>query len=199
MARALQVAPLSGAELTHALPDLARLRIEVFRAFPYLYDGTPDYEARYLAAFAAAKDAVIIAARDEGRIIGCATGSSLDGHHEAFAEPLRNAGVDPDTTFYCGESVLLPDYRGRGLGHAFFDQREAHARARGYERACFCAVIRQPDHAARPPAYTPLDAFWTARGYRKLPGAIARFSWKDVGEAAETEKPMQVWLHDFGA
>ncbi len=197
MSTGLQVAPLSGDELADALPDLARLRIDVFRAFPYLYDGSLDYEAKYLSAFAAAKDAVIIAARDEGRVVGCATGSSFDGHHDAFAEPLRQAGVDPATTFYCGESVLLGSHRGRGLGHAFFDLREAHARARGYRRACFCAVVRNTDHPARPADYSPLDRFWTQRGYRKLPDTFARFSWKDVGENAETEKLMQVWLREF--
>ena len=73
-------------------------------------------------------------------IVGCATGSALDTNHEALIAPLRAAGVDLASTFYNGESVLSAAYRGRGLGHAFFDQREAHARARFYKRACFCAV-----------------------------------------------------------
>ena len=46
------------------LPDLARLRITVFRDWPYLYDGTLDYEQEYLAKFAAAKGAVCVIARD---------------------------------------------------------------------------------------------------------------------------------------
>ncbi len=193
----VQVAPLSGAELHAALPDLARLRITVFRDYPYLYDGTLDYEAKYLATFAAAKDAVIVAARDGDAIVGCATGSSLEDHHGEFAQPLKAAGVPLDGTFYCGESVLLPLHRGHGLGHAFFDQREAHARARGYKRSCFCAVVRPDNHPLKPKDYSPLDAFWTARGYAKLPGAFAHFGWKDVGDQASTTKPMQVWLREF--
>lgn len=190
----MHVAPLAGADIAAALPDLARLRIEVFRAFPYLYAGTPEYEARYLSAFAGARDAVIIAARDGDRIVGCATGSSLDGHHAEFAAPLKAAGVDLATTFYCGESVLLPAWRGRGIGHAFFDRREAHARDRGYARACFCAVVRACDHPLRPKDYTPLDAFWRQRGYAPLEGGFAHFSWTDLGESVETAKPMQVWI-----
>jgi GNAT superfamily N-acetyltransferase len=191
------IAPLTGGEIEAALPDLARLRIEVFRAFPYLYDGTIVYEAKYLAHFAEAKDALIVAARDGGRIIGCATGSALEGHHPEFAAPLAAAGVDAASTFYCGESVLLPDYRGRGVGHVFFDQREAHARRLGYRRSAFCAVSRPDAHPAKPVGYSPLDTFWAQRGYGKVPGAFAHFGWKDLGEPAETMKPMQVWLRDL--
>lgn len=190
----MHVAPLTGPELAAAMGDLAQLRIEVFRAYPYLYDGTAEYEAKYLATFANARDAVIVAAWDGGRIVGCATGSSLEDHHAEFAAPLAKAGVPVEGTFYCGESVLRPDYRGRGIGHAFFDRREAHAKAHGYVRSCFCAVVR---HGPKPEGYTPLDAFWRARGYRPVDGALAQFGWKDLGETAETVKPMQVWLREF--
>ena len=33
------------------LEDLAQLRIKVFRAFPYLYDGSIDYEMSYLETY----------------------------------------------------------------------------------------------------------------------------------------------------
>jgi GNAT superfamily N-acetyltransferase len=195
MAGAIAVETLSGAALDAALPDLARLRITVFRAFPYLYDGTEAYEAGYLRSFAQARDAIIAAARDgAGRIVGCATGSALDDHHPEFAAALTGSGLDPSRVFYCAESVLLPDYRGHGLGHAFFDAREAHAGALGYEASCFCAVIRPADHPMKPADYSPLDAFWRRRGYAPVEGAVASFSWKDTGEAEETAKLMQMWM-----
>ena len=43
----MKVRPLSGADLDAALPALARLRIEVFRAYPYLYEGSLAYEDRW--------------------------------------------------------------------------------------------------------------------------------------------------------
>jgi len=60
---ALEVKSLIGNEINSVLPDLARLRITVFRDWPYLYDGTLDYEEKYLAKLAAAKDAVCVIAR----------------------------------------------------------------------------------------------------------------------------------------
>lgn len=44
----LRVAPLTGTDMVPALDALARLRIAVFRDWPYLYDGTIEYERRYL-------------------------------------------------------------------------------------------------------------------------------------------------------
>ncbi len=195
MARPAPVETLSGAALEAALPDLARLRIEVFRAFPYLYDGTEAYEAAYLETFAKARDAIVAAARDpaSGRIIGCATGSALDGHHPEFAAALLATGLDPARVFYCAESVLLPGFRGQGLGHAFFDAREAHARTLGYTHSCFCAVLRPDSHPLKPDGYSPLDAFWRGRGYAPVEGAIASFEWTDIGDSTQTAKPMQMW------
>ena len=91
--------------------------------------------------------------------------------------------------------MLLPAYRGRGLGHAFFDHREAQARALGgFTHSTFCAVVRPPDHPLRPRDYVPLDAFWHKRGYAKADGMMAHFAWKDIDQAAETAKPMQFWM-----
>ena len=190
----LTVAPLDGEDLQAALPDVARLRIAVFRAWPYLYDGDMDYETRYLTAYAASRGAIIVGARDAGTLVGAATGAPMEDHAEAFAAPFIERGYALNEIFYCGESVLLSAYRGRGVGHLFFDLREDHARRLGRRWSCFCAVIRPDDHPLKPADYRPLDGFWEKRGYRKMPGVVAEFPWKDVGSEGETLKPMQFWI-----
>jgi GNAT superfamily N-acetyltransferase len=192
------IEPLTGAALVAALPALARLRIEVFRAWPYLYEGTLDYEQGYLRRFAAARDAVVVAARDGAEIVGVATASPLTEHTAKFAPDFSAHGFDPDRVFYCGESVLLPAYRGRGIGNAFFAHREAQARAcvgpaGRYTHSAFCGVIRPDQHPARPAGYVPLDSFWRRRGYAPVPGLVGHFSWQDVGDRNQTEHPMQFW------
>jgi GNAT superfamily N-acetyltransferase len=190
---------VTGSALQDALPALARLRITVFRDWPYLYDGTLEYEENYLSHFAAAKDPVIVVARDGDEIVGGSTGAPLRGHTEEFVPVFEAQGFDPDRIFYFGESVLLPEYRGQGLGHAFFDHREAHARAcagaKGpYSQTAFCAVVRPEDHPLKSPDYRPLDAFWEKRGYRKVEGLVGSYAWKDVDQPSETAKPMQFWM-----
>ena len=194
----LRVEPLTGEALARGLPALARLRIAVFRSWPYLYDGTLDYEQTYLARLAAAKGGIIVAALDGDRIVGCATAAPLAQVEGEFSAPLAAVGHDVARILYCGESVLLPAYRGKGLGHAFFDEREAHAaRLGGLTLSAFCAVVRPADHALKPKNYVPLDAFWTKRGYRKAEGVIGAFSWKDIDQPAETAKPMQYWIKEL--
>jgi GNAT superfamily N-acetyltransferase len=190
----VRVAPLSGAALAAALGDLADLRIAVFAAFPYLYAGDPAYEAEYLKEFTAAPDAVLVAAFDGSRIVGAATASPLMAQKAELRGPFEARGIDPATLFYFGESVLLPAYRGRGIGHAFFDHREAQAHHSGATAATFAAVIRPGDHPARPADYTPLDAFWTKRGYAPVPGLITELAWQEHGEADESPKSMQYWM-----
>ena len=199
MPNEVKIVSLVGDALQGALPEVAKLRIEVFRDFPYLYDGDLDYETDYLAALIAAKDAIVVVAIAEGTIIGCATGCAIDDQHQAFVEPLLQSGIDLTSTFYFGESVLLPDYRGQGFGHVFFDYREAWAARLNYHRTCFCAVERPDDHPLRPKNYRSLDPFWTKRGYQKLRGARAQFTWRDVNKSREDSKPMQFWMRDLAA
>jgi GNAT superfamily N-acetyltransferase len=190
---AVRIERLTGARLGAHLPDVARLRIEVFREYPYLYDGDMDYEARYIASFAASPNALVVAAFDGEAVVGASTAAPLAHQMDEVTAPFRARGEDLSTMFYFGESVLQFGYRGRGVGIRFFEEREAHARACGASLAAFCAVIRASDHPARPKDYVPLDEFWRHRGFAPAPGLICHISWKEIGEAEESPKAMEFW------
>ncbi len=179
------------------MDDLARLRIQVFAAFPYLYDGDVEYEAAYLREFMAAPDALLVAAISEGQIVGAATASPARANKDKLPASFAKFGIDTATSFYFGESILLPAFRGKGIGNAFFDCREAHALACGAAAAHFAAVIRADDHPARPTDYVPLEMFWRKRGYAPLTGLISNLEWKEHGEADESPKPMQHWARQL--
>lgn len=187
---------LTGDAVAEVLDDLARLRIAVFRDWPYLYDGDLDYERDYLRAYQS-PGAVVVAAYDRARMIGAATGAPMEDHADDFAAAFAARPEPLDQIFYCAESVLLPDYRGHGLGHAFFDGREAQARALGRRYSAFCRVVRPDDHPLHPRDYRPLDGFWRKRGYAPLPGVVAEFEWKDIGQDAPTRKPLQFWMREL--
>lgn len=193
----VEIRAMTGDAVKAILPEMAALRIQVFREWPYLYDGTIDYEKDYLSHFIAAPEHVVICAIADGAPVGMATASPLSAQHEEFRQPLADAGQDPREIFYFGESVLLPAFRGQGIGHKFFDGREAHALALGYGKTAFCGVVRPADHPLRSPIIKPLDPFWRKRGYRPLEGVVGHFSWRDIGDMQETQKPMQFWGRGF--
>jgi GNAT superfamily N-acetyltransferase len=192
----VRVESFVGASVARYLPALAVLRIEVFREWPYLYDGSVEYEERYLGAYVG-PDAMVAIAFDDDEIVGAATALPLTAHGDEVAPPLVAAGIDPATVYYFGESVLRPDRRGRGVGHRFFDEREAQARRLGYPMAAFCAVERAADDPRCPAGYVPHDGFWSRRGFVRRPDLVARFAWKDLGEDEESEKPMVFWLRSL--
>ncbi|MEM9911125.1 MAG: GNAT family N-acetyltransferase [Pseudomonadota bacterium] len=194
---AIRLERLTGDALSDRLDDVANLRITVFRDWPYLYDGDMTYERAYLQSYRESNNAILVAAFDGERLVGASTGTPMEDHAEDFGAALNHCGVPLTDIFYCAESVLLPEYRGQGLGHAFFDAREAHARTLRRSHAAFCAVIRPEDHPLKPACYRPLDAFWRKRGYVPLTGAIAQFSWKDRDQPNQTEHPLQFWMREL--
>ncbi len=190
----MRVEVLTGEALDAALDDVARLRISVFRDWPYLYDGDFAYEQSYLQTYRDSQDAVLIGAFDGTALVGAATGTPMEDHAEDFAAPFVATGIELGSIFYCAESVLHPAYRGQGIGHRFFDLREAHAAKLGFAYSAFCAVVRPGNHPKRPKDYKKLDPFWRKRGYAPVPGVVATFKWRDVGVDRATDKPLQFWM-----
>ena len=189
----IRVDAITGSALQAYLGDLARLRIEVFRDFPYLYDGDLVYEEKYLRAFASSRDAIIAGAFDGDRLVGAATAAPLRGQASEILAPFVEVQIELAPYFYFGESVLRRDYRGRGIGVRFFELREAQARSMGAKIATFCSVVRPGGHPQRPADYMPLDQFWGHRGYAPVDGRVCEMSWKEIGETEATPKRMQFW------
>jgi len=183
-----------GPDIVPYLADVARLRVTVFRDWPYLYEGSEGYERDYLAAYARSRDSLFVLAMEGDRVIGASTGLPLSDDTEAFQFPFKQVGIATEEVFYLGESVLLPQYRGRGIGHAFFDHREAHARALGRFRwTAFCAVDRDEADSRRPAGFRPNDGFWRKRGYERREGMTMYLPWLETGQG-ETVHPLTFWL-----
>ncbi|HWN67528.1 MAG TPA: GNAT family N-acetyltransferase [Haliangium sp.] len=202
---ALQVFTVTGAGIAPYLADVARLRIEVFREYPYLYDGDADYEARYLGTYSASPESLFVLVRDpehlgrDGRIVGASTAVPMAHEEAAFRQPFADRGLDPAKIFYYGESVIARSHRGRGLGGRFFDEREAYARGLGrFTHLVFSAVERAPGDPRWPSEYRPLDDFWQRRGFRKMPDFGTTYSWKELGESSASPKAMGFWIKELG-
>jgi GNAT superfamily N-acetyltransferase len=195
----LRLESLCGAAIANHLDALAEMRCTVFREWPYLYEGTRDYEASYLQVYVDCPRALAVLVWDGERCVGASTVIPLIDAPLDMQQPFIDAGMDLSRIDYFGESVLLPAYRGRGLGVKFFELREAHAQSLQLPVCAFCAVQRPDTHPLKPDGYVPNDAFWHKRGYRKAPQLQTTLSWPDIGETRSTRKPMTFWLRERGA
>ena len=191
----LTVTALTGAAIAGAIPALAALRIAVFREFPYLYDGSPEYEAAYLHTYLECADSLIVTVRDGPKIVGASSALPMTCETPELRLPFEQQGWDVQRVFYLAESVLLPAYRGRGLGNRFFDLREAHAqRIGGFAHSAFCAVKRPINHPARSNSPRSLEGFWRGRGYAPDNHLSATLHWQEIGQAAPSPHEMGFWI-----
>ncbi|WP_347260981.1 GNAT family N-acetyltransferase [Rudaea sp.] len=189
------VTTFNGAQVEPWLDAVAALRIAVFRDWPYLYAGDRGYEKQYLATYAKSAGCLFVLAFDGERVIGASTAIPLADETAAFQQPFRERGIALGDVFYFGESVLLREYRGHGLGHRFFDEREAHARRLGgFALTAFCAVERDAGDPRRPSGHRDNDAFWIKRGYARQDDMFCELGWQEIGAARPDSHRLRFWL-----
>ena len=199
MSTDLQLINCHGPEVEPYLDALGHLRITVFRDYPYLYDGTLEYERSYLKTYARSEGSLVVIVKDGDQVVGATTCLPMTDEGPEFQEAFARGGYDLSSICYFGESILLPQYRGRGIGKEFFRRREAQARRLGSRLTAFCAVDRPQDHPQRPAGYTPLDGLWTQQGYTRHPELQCTFVWKEIGESEESPKTLTFWLKEVPA
>ena len=192
----IQYIACRGEELRPYLEELAKLRIAVFREYPYLYEGSLEYEQSYCEVYSKSPRSQVTRVKIDGQFAGATTCIPLADESLQFQKPFLEAGYDVNRIFYFGESVLLPQYRGHGIGRTFFEIRLEHAYATlpELQYTTFCAVDRPEDHPQRPADYRPLHRFWQSLGYVQHAGLKAYLPWKEIGETKEIEKAMTFWL-----
>ena len=122
---------LRGNEISKYKNEIANLRIEIFRDFPYLYEGDLEYEEKYLKVYEKSKSSIVVLAIENNSVIGATTALPLVDENDYVKEPFLKMGLNLEKIFYFGESVLKKEYRGLGIGKKFFKFREDHAMSFG--------------------------------------------------------------------
>ena len=100
-----------GKEIESVIEELGRLRIAVFRAFPYLYEGSLEYEKEYLKVYTASEKSFLFSVWDDGKMVGATTCIPLMDESEEVHEAFDIAGLNKENIFYFGESDFLKKER----------------------------------------------------------------------------------------
>ncbi len=188
---------LAGSAIAEVLDDLATLRLEVFREYPYLYEGRREDELIYLGAYAKEPDACVIIAYDGLEVIGAATGMPLVQEDAQLRDACAGTTTPLDEIYYVGELLFRPAYRNYGLGRKLLARLERHISSLGRYRALTCATVERPDvHPLRPPGYIPITRFLARTGFVRLPGASTSFMWREI-DGVKRDHPMQFWIKEL--
>lgn len=191
----IEISLLSDTQIEHHLDDIARLRINIFKEYPYLYEGNLEYEAQYLKKFIQTPESLIVVLKDNGHIVGAITGLPLQYEDAEIIQPWSAHNHPIDKVYYFSELLIYPEYRGKGLGQKIFDLAEKTvADLHKYDTFALITVIRPDSHPSKPSNYRGLEAFWSNNGYVKDPELICHISWKEIGEEQESDKPLIFWI-----
>ena len=184
----------TGAAIAEACAAFQAIHVEVFRDWPYLYEGDAS-ASPYVFGYTRLPRAAMFLASDGGEPVGAATCLPLQDETANVQAPFVARGWDLRRFFYFGEGIIRAPWRGMGLGVRFFELREGHARATSTaDYAVFCSVRRPATHPLRPAQPHTNDAFWRRRGYTPMPGISCTMTWRDVGQAERSAHTLDFWI-----
>lgn len=187
-----------GRDIEKVIESVAKLRIAVFREYPYLYDGDISYEEKYLQTYLKCARSVVGVEKVDGVVVGATTALPFTEGQEQLQKVFTDAGYNVEEFFYFGESVVLPEFRSGGIGQRFMDLRLQEARAYPeYSKVCFCAVSRAENDPKKPLHYKGPASLWLRNGFVQRKDLVSSMRWKEIGEDIGTEKPMQFWIKEL--
>jgi len=189
MSLALQT--ISGQEIARHIEALGQFRIDIFRDYPYLYEGEMQYERDYLARYSQCNQSLLLLAEDSAGVAAACTAIPLLTETEDFRAPFTKA--EQEEFFYIGEVMVRSDYRHQGMGSQMLAKMINLIEQQGFRKICLYTVDRGQNHPTKPADYFPPDRLWQKFNFTTN-GQQVHFSWKDIGDAQASRKPMNVWV-----
>lgn len=189
----LTIKAFSGEDARLYWQQIAKLRIEMFKEFPYLYEGTYEYEKEYLETYFKSKNSVILLVFDADDLVGFSNAIPLVEEMKEIQEPFLRMGIDIGAHLYVGEVMIQPPYRGRGLLRKFFEYHDASAVKQNCSKIVLMTVNRSDDHPCRPKNYNSPDPIWEHFGYHRLPEMDISMVWKQVDTHKDEVNRLALW------
>jgi len=150
------------------IETVSKLRIDIFREYPYLYEGDLNYEQQYVKGYTMDKKAMIALARIDGKIAGVSTGIPLISDSEIVVDAKKvfsKDNIDIGDYYYYGEVIVLPEYRGKGITTQLYDAQHELVKEWGYKHVCILTVVREESHPLKPITYRSPDKMWEHLGF----------------------------------
>lgn len=187
-----------GEHIKKFISCVSQLRLDMFREFPYLYQGTYEYEKKYMEGYANNSKSMLGLAYAEKTLAGVFTGMPLISDSEIVKDSkllfIAN-NIDPSSYYYYGEVLVLPQFRRLRLPNLLSSRMDFEAKNMGFDNACFMAVSRSDDHPLKPKEYVKPDKLWERYGYKKM-NLCAKYHWPTIHSDAsvkDEENILEYW------
>lgn len=191
----IHIRPFTGEKIKTYLHSLAKLMTEVFKEYPYMREANLAEQTEYIKCVASYKEAIAVLIFDNTTLVGASLGLPLVGECKEIQQPFLEKNLKVNEIFFFSASLLLKPYRRRGIGHHFFDVREAHVQHhKKFTHISFCVPEMQEEDAFRPEDYLSLEDFWRKRSYVHHPEMECFLPWSPIQMEAPREKHMTFWL-----
>lgn len=190
---------IQGSAIKDYLTEVATMRINHFKDFPYLYQGSMQYEEEYLKGLANNKTAILITISVKDKIIAMITALPLVSDYDILEKaPANFAEFDckKEDLYYIGEVIVEKQYRGQKLAKKLIKLVEEHAFNKGYQGICFLTVARAEQHPQRPENYQDFKLIASHLGYTET-NLFTNFSWPTIQPdltVLDQENPMVFWI-----
>lgn len=194
---------LSGQQILPFISDIGQLILEVYKEWPYLYEGTLEEQYDYVQTrYINMPNSLVCTAFDQEKLVGLAMGVPLceapthyltpfTSNQECLELPLKNI-------FYWGELIVRSEYRQREIAQQMCDLvlKEILDNS-DYKAIAFCTVERSDDfhlNNCKTNDYFSLDSKWEELGFKKHEDLSFNAVWRLVQESHESQHHMVYWV-----
>lgn len=191
--KGLRIFHFQGQDAKPYFADMARMRIELFREFPYLYEGNIEGEREHLEKYFSCPQAHVLLVFAADAVVGFSTSIPLIHEIPELREPYEKCGFAPQEGLYLGEAMLEAPQRGQGILRVFFEYHERTAQQLGLRFTTLMTVDRPYNHPLCPAQYTPMDILLAHFTYEKIPGCVVKIEWPQVDTGRTEPNVLSTW------
>ncbi len=189
---------LTGREIQEIIPFIAQQRIERYREYPSLYEGSMKDELELLHSYSKMVHSAVAIAYHNNDPIGFVTGVPLveyDEHFVGSCDLFKKNGKDPTGYYYFVDVIVLPAYQGKGVASRLLEEFECYCRELGFLYTCLVSESNAWQ-AHKPCNYREPDSLWKRLGYNKANLSIY-FTWNTIqpnGVPQYQEHELPYWI-----
>jgi len=175
--------------------DIARLRVTVFKEYPYLYDGNFDDELLYAQKFVNSPNSLVCLLFDKNKVVGALTGLPLAYEDVLIRDTWeQNSNTPLSSVYYFSEMLMYSEYRKHGYGSKLFVTGENCVKQySSFDTITLITIHRNNNHPLQPTSYKPLDHFCEIHGYTKHDDITCIISWKEIGASEASQNELIYW------